>query len=130
AINVVEPWFLSNYHSLQVQVRKRFGASGTVNLSYTWSRNMSDNVSDRSNAPQNTYNFHDGEYGPARLDRRQILSVYYYYTLPFFRRSHGLVRHTLAGWEFSGTTSYGTGLPFTASTSNADPAGLGLLGSS
>ena len=36
AINVVRPWFKSNYHSLQVQVRKRLGSAGTFNLSYTW----------------------------------------------------------------------------------------------
>jgi hypothetical protein len=130
AINVVRPWFKSNYHSLQVQVRKRLGRGGNVNMSYTWSHNMSDNASDRSNAPQNTYNFHEGEYGPARLDRRQVLSFYYYYELPMFKHSKGLVGGALKGWQISGNTTMGTGLPFSVATSNADPAGLGLLGSS
>jgi hypothetical protein len=130
AINVVRPWFKSNYHSLQVQVRKRLGSAGTFNLSYTWSHNMSDNASDRSNAPQNTYNFHDGEYGPARLDRRQVASFYYYYTLPIFKHAKGFVGYALKGWQISGSTTMGTGLPYSVATSNADPAGLGLLGSS
>jgi hypothetical protein len=131
AINTVQPWFNSNYHALQVQVRKRFGDAGQFNLSYTWGRNMTDNASDRSNAPQNTYNFHDGEYGPARLDRRQVFSFNYVYELPFFRSTqHGAAQWLLKGWQFSGNTQYGTGLPYTVSTSSVDPAGLGLLGSS
>jgi hypothetical protein len=130
AINVIRPWFMSNYHSLQVQIRKRLGRYGNFNMSYTWAHNMTDNASDRSNAPQNTYDFHNSEYGPARLDRRQVLSFYYYYELPIFRHATGLLGGALKGWQISGNTSMGTGLPLTVSTSNADPAGLGLLGSS
>ena len=131
AINMVQPWFNSNYHALQIQMRKRFGAAGQFNLSYTWSKNLTDNASDRSNAPQNTYNFHDGEYGPARLDRRQVFSFNYVYELPFFRHTtQGAAQWLLKGWQVSGNTQYGTGLPYTVTTSSVDPAGLGLLGAS
>ncbi|HWB87311.1 MAG TPA: carboxypeptidase regulatory-like domain-containing protein [Bryobacteraceae bacterium] len=130
AINVVEPWFDSNYHSLQVSIQKNFGSAGMFNLSYTWSKNLTDNWSDRSNAAQNSYNFHEGEYGPAQLDRRQVLTFNYVYDIPIFKQSKGWVAYALKGWEVSGNTQYGTGLPTTATTSGADPAGLGLLGSS
>jgi hypothetical protein len=130
AINVVEPWFDSNYHSLQASLQKRFGGAGTLNVSYTFGKNLTDNASDRSNAPQNSYNFHEGEYGPARLDRRHTFSFSYYYELPFFKRSKGVTNYVLGGWEISGLTQYGTGLPLTVSTSGVDPAGLGLLGAS
>ncbi len=130
AINTIEPWFNSNYHSLQVAVDKHFGQAGQFGLSYTWSHNMTDNWSDRSNAPQNSYNFHEGEYGPAMLDRRQVLTINYVYTLPFARKSHGAVGAIAHGWEVSGITSFMTGLPTTASATGVDPAGLGFLGAS
>ena len=130
AINTVEPWFNSNYHSLQVGLDKHFGQAGQFGLAYTWSHNMTDNWSDRSNAPQNTYNFHEGEYGPAMLDRRQILTINYVYTLPFARKARGAVGAIAGGWEVSGITTFMTGLPTTATASGVDPAGLGLLGPS
>jgi len=130
AINVVESAFDSNYHSLQASFKKNFGASGFFGISYTFSKNLSDNGSDRSNAPQNSYNWHEGEYAPAALDRRQIFTVYYAYTVPVFKHSRGFTVTALKGWEISGLTTYQTGLPTTATTSGVDPAGLGLLGSS
>jgi hypothetical protein len=36
----------------------------------------------------------------------------------------------LGGWQFSGIVYYYTGLGFSPATSNSDPAGLGLLGTS
>jgi len=129
AINVIEPWFNSNYHALQVGLNKQFGQAGQFGLSYTWSRNMTDNWSDRSNAPQNSYNFHEGEYGPAMLDRRHVLTINYTYTLPFARKSR-VAAAVAKGWELSGITRFMTGLPATATATGVDPAGLGLLGPS
>jgi len=126
----VLPAFDSNYHSLQVSARKDWGRAGLFSLSYTWSRNMTDNQSDRSTAPQNSYNWGPGEYGPSTLDRRQVLTFNYVYELPFMRTSKSAWRYLAAGWQFSGITSYGTGLPYTVTTSSVDPAGLGFLGAS
>ena len=130
AINTIETAFDSNYHSLQVQVRKNFGAAGLISGAYTYSKNLTDNASDRSNAPQNSYNWHEGEYGPATLDRTQVLTVNYVYTIPIFKTAHGFKRAALAGWELSGIFSMYTGSPVTVTTSSVDPAGLGLLGAS
>jgi hypothetical protein len=130
AINTLLSAFDSNYHSLQVSLEKRLGQAGTFGLSYTWSHNLTDNQSDRSNAPQNTYNWHDGEYGPASLDRRHIVTFNYVYELPFFKHGKPLQRMALGGWQVSGTTQIGSGNPLTPTTSGTDPSGLGLLGSS
>ncbi len=130
AINTIQPAFDSNYHSLQVSAAKRFATGSTINLSYTWSRNMTDNASDRSNAPQNSYNWHEGEYGPATLDRTHIFTLNYVYKLPIFATAHGLTGAALRGWQVSGIFSAYTGSPFTVTTSSVDPAGLGLLGNS
>ena len=40
------------------------------------------------------------------------------------------LKYGVGGWQFSGITRFATGLPFTVTTSNVDPAGLGILGSS
>ena len=130
AINTIETAFDSNYHSLQLQVRKNFGAAGLISGAYTYSKNLTDNASDRSNAPQNSYNWHEGEYGPATLDRTQVLTVNYVYTIPIFKTAHGFTRAAFAGWELSGIASFYTGSPTTVTTSSVDPAGLGLLGAS
>ena len=130
AINTIETAFDSNYNALQVTAQKSFGTAGLLAAAYTWSKNLTDNASDRSNAPQNSYNWHEGEYGPATLDRSQVLTLNYVYTLPFFKDNRGALGYALGGWELSGIGSFYTGSPFTVTTSNVDPAGLGLLGSS
>jgi hypothetical protein len=126
----IEPWFNSNYNSLQVYGTKRFSADTAFSFSYTWSRNLTDNQSDRSNAAQNTYNFNEGEYGPALYDRTQVFNLNFVYNLPFFKQQKGLVGKSLGGWEVSALANYYTGLPYTATTSGTDPAGLGIIGAS
>ncbi len=130
AINTLETAFDSNYSSLQAQLRKSFRGAGQFNTSFTWSKNLTDNGSDRSNAPQNSYNWHNGEYGPYGGDRKFIVSLNYVYTLPIFKNNRGVLGLALGGWQLSGIGSFYTGAAFTVTTSNADPAGLGLLGSS
>ena len=126
----IEPWFNSNYNSLQVYGNKRFTADTLVSFSYTWARNLTDNQSDRSNAAQNLYNFNRGEYGPALYDRTQVFNLNFVYNEPFFRAQHGFMGKTLGGWELAGIANYYTGLPYTVTTSGTDPAGLGIIGSS
>jgi hypothetical protein len=129
AINTLQNWFNSNYSSLQVAAEKRFSGGSLVKLAYTWSHNLTDNQSDRSNAPQNPYNF-KADYGPASLDRRHVLTVNYVYELPFFRKQEGVAGRLLGGWQLSGITTYAAGNPLTVTTGGVDPAGLGFLGAS
>ena len=130
AINTLETAFDSNYHSLQAQLRKSFRGAGQFNVSYTWSKFLTDNGSDRSNAPQNSYNYHEGEYGPYPGDRKFVLTLNYVYTLPMFKNNRGVLGMAFGGWQVSGIASFYTGAAFTVTTSSVDPAGLGLLGSS
>jgi len=130
AINAIESAFDSNYHALLVSFKKRFAAAGLIGVSYTFAKNLTDNASDRSNAPQSSYDYHDGEYGPATLDRKQVLNINYVYEIPIFKNNHGPAGLVLGGWELSGILTMYTGSPFTVTTSSVDPAGLGLLGNS
>lgn len=130
AINVIRSWFNSNYHSLQMTAQKRFAGTSMISASYTWSKALTDSGSDRSNAPQNTYN-RKAEYGRSPLDRAHVLNVAYVYELPFLREQRGFTGHLLGGWQLSGITSWVTGAPLTVtSATGQDPAGIGFLGPS
>jgi hypothetical protein len=129
--------FDSNYHSLQMSLRKNFHSAGLFGVVYSWSKTLTDNASDRSNAPQNSYNWHEGEYQLASWNRAHVLTANYVYELPFFKKGRGLLHSTVGGWEFTGIISTYTGQPISitgtglnsalASVGNVDPAGLGIV---
>jgi hypothetical protein len=126
SIAMIQPRYSSTYHSLQAYGQHRLSGSSQLNLAYTWSKNLTDAQTDRSSAPQNTYDV-KGEYGRAALDRRHVLTVNYVYELPWFNQQQGFTGKLLGGFQLSGIATYQTGLPFTATTSNLDYAGLGLI---
>lgn len=126
SVAVVQPRYNSSYHSLQVSGQHRFAGASQVNLAYTWSKNLTDNQTDRSTAPQESYNI-GLEKSRATLDRTHVFNVNYVYELPFFKKSGGVTQYVLGGWQASGIVTYQTGLPFTVTTSNFDPAGTGVI---
>lgn len=127
SINVLETRYNSNYHSLQAFAQHRFSGASQLNLSYTWSKNLTDNqTSSVSTAPQDVNNIR-AEYGRAILDRRHVLSFNYIYELPFFSTQKGFTGKVLGGWQVSGIGSYYTGLPFTVTSATYDTAGLGFI---
>jgi hypothetical protein len=123
---MITPQFNSNYNSLQALFGHRFTGASQVNVAYTWAKNLTDNQTDRSTAPQDSYNIH-GDYGRASLDRRHILTANYIYDIPFLAKRHDAVGRAFGGWEISGLVTFQSGLPFTPATSSWDPAGLGLI---
>ncbi len=129
SINIIKPIFNSIYHSLQISAQRRFTRASQIGLAYTWSKALTDAQTDRSSSPQNPYDIRS-EFGRAALDRRHVLTVNYNYELPWYNNRHDFTGLILGGWEVSGITTYQTGLPFTATFSNYDPAGLGFLGPS
>jgi hypothetical protein len=95
-----------------------------LNAAYTWSKNLTDSQNDRSNAPQNSYDI-QSEYSRATLDRRHVFTASYIYEIPFMAQQEGFVGKVLGGWQASGIITANSGLPFTATTSSYDAAGLG-----
>jgi hypothetical protein len=85
---------------------------------------MTDNQTDRSTAPENSYDSHL-DYGRATLDRRHVFTANYIYELPFFKAQDSFVGKVLGGWQASGIVVLNSGLPFTVTTSSYDAAGLG-----
>ena len=96
AVNAIRTWFNSNYHALQVSAQKRFRGGSSINFAYTWSKSLTDNGSDRSNAPQNTYNW-GADYGLSPLDRRHVATISYVYQFPGCGRRMALLNGYLAG---------------------------------
>ena len=126
SITMIQPRFDSNYHSMQVSAQHRFTGASQVNLAYTWSKNLTNNQTDRSTAPQNSFDI-DAEWGRATLDRRHVFSLNYIYELPWYADQRGFAGKLLGGWQASGIVTYNTGLPFTATTSAFDPSGIGFI---
>ena len=128
-VNVVETGFDANYNSLQVSAQKRFQGYSMLRMAYTWSKTLTDATNDRTNAPQNSYDF-SAEKARALFDRSQVLTVSYTYELPFARSWSGAGHALLYGWQVSGITSYVTGLPIRVSSSyGRDWGDQGILAS-
>ncbi len=131
SINSIENWFNSEYNGLQMFLDKRFANNSLMTVSYTYSKALTDNRSDRSSAPQNTYNFNEGERGLAQFDRRHVFTMSYVYEIPFLRHSQSFAGKAIGGWEVSGITQIDSGLPLNVTSSlGTDPAGLGIIGAS
>jgi outer membrane receptor protein involved in Fe transport len=130
AINTIETWYNSRYHSLQFQLKKQFAANGFFDVNYTWSKLLTNSGTDVS-APMNVYN-RDGDYGLSPYDRTHVLTADWNYELPWFRTRKGLLGYTAGGWQFSGIAHFASGLPFNESDSTVglDPGGLGFFGAS
>ena len=105
----------ANYNSMQVDLRRRFHKDLQYGAAYTWSHAFGQQVG------QNQY---FNENGPTAYDRRQVLTINYLYSEPFFKNGTLAEKVLLAGWEMAGITTFQGGIPFTADLS-ADPAGVG-----
>lgn len=115
-----------DFHPPTSSAQHNFTETSQVVFAYTWAKNLTSSPNDRTTSPQNSYDI-GSEYQRATLDRRHVLSINYIYELPFFRTQQGFAGKALGGWQVSGIAVYNTGLPFTATTSNLDYAGLGLI---
>lgn len=112
---------------MQLFAQRRLTEASQFNLAYTFSKNLTDNQTSTVNAAPQDLNNIRAEYGRALLDRRHVLNLNYIYELPFFRKQNDLVGKILGGWQASGIISYFTGIPFTATSTTYDPAGIGFI---
>jgi hypothetical protein len=124
SITMLQPRYNSNYHSLQFQMQSRFQQDSQLQVAYTWSKNLTDEQNDRTNAPENSFDIRS-EYSRAALDRRHVFTLNYVYDLPFYRDQKGFAGKLLGGWETTSIITAQSGLPFTVVTSSFDASGLG-----
>ncbi|MGB7266883.1 MAG: TonB-dependent receptor [Terracidiphilus sp.] len=120
AFSVSMPIFSTNYNALQVQFKEHLGSALELGGAYTFSKALG------VSGAQDTYNL-NADYGVQQKDNMFVAQAVY--NLPFYREQHGIVGHLLGGYELSGILNLSAGGLSTATTSNQDPAGLGLLSS-
>jgi hypothetical protein len=124
------------YHSLQAQLRKRFGSGLEYSASYTWSHGMSDAIGyygdggqggNQSAYFQNIYD-RKAEWGPTYFDARHMFISSVYYELPLGRGKHygsgwnPIVNGVVGGWQIGGIFTAHTGFPLTIQANDASGA--------
>jgi len=102
--------FDSNYHSLQLTLRKAYGNGLGFNVNYTYSKAL-DDMSDLFNSragghPTDNMNIRN-DYGLADFDRRQRVVATLTYEVPFLKENRWL-----GGWGANTIISRQTGAPF------------------
>ena len=114
----------SDYNSLQVTFTKRLSDGLQYGAVYTWSKNMTNASTDRTDVPQDVLNL-NLERAPSQNDRTHIFTAHVVYELPFFRHSTGLARTLLGGFQVTGvfTAQSGTPLTITQTIAAATPTG-------
>lgn len=128
----------ASYHSLQLSVAKRLSHGLTLNLNYTYGKQIDDTGTIRSGyaIPANL-TLNGKAWAQDRIDRGlsatsvpQNLSIYGVYKLPAggkgeFLGDHLLTRAILGGWNLSGIFTYVSGTPLaitsSACTSSSEP---------
>ena len=103
------------YDSLQLRFEKRFSAGLTALVTYTFSKNMTQNI--YLNSPQ------DAVGQLARIidanDQPHVLNLVSTYRLPFFNQSTRIKRALLGGWEIAGTATWQSGVPYAMGNTTA-----------
>src|SRR5467141_9584 len=122
----------AQYDSLQTAFTTRFQRNSTFQLSYTFSKNLSDTSLHISNGAGNQvidpFNLHTG-YGPATINRPHIFGANVIYNLPTLQNMERYVRAALGSWQLSSIVNISSGSSFTpviGGLSNVgDPSGIG-----
>jgi hypothetical protein len=123
----------ASYHSLQISVAKRLSQGLTLNLNYTYAKNLDDAGTQRSGWPIPADRILSGRaWKENSIDRSwsansipQNLTMFGVYQLPFGRGGIGadnfLVRSLAGGWSLSGVFTYSSGTPLalTATSCNS-----------
>lgn len=114
----------SNYHGMQVNLRRRLTNNFLFGAAYTFSKVM-DYGSSRGYVLPNIFDPRPN-YGPADFDIRHVLVVDYVWNLKYGNHLENVfARGALGDWQVSGVTQAQTGTPFSVSSS-VDYAGVGV----
>jgi hypothetical protein len=117
----------ANYHSLQVEVQKRWSKGYTFQAAYTYSKAIDDSSTDGAldglKTLQNPNDYRKGNRGLTDFDQRHILAVNGIWKLPFLQNK-GALTSVLGGWELNAMARVTTGLPINV-TSGCDCALIG-----
>ncbi|MCC6585438.1 MAG: hypothetical protein IT168_01855 [Bryobacterales bacterium] len=125
----------ATYHGLQTRFERRINTGLTLLAAYTFSKTIDDNFIGTS-TPLNTARWSQdpmnrkAEKSRSSFDIPHRLSLTYLYE-PFHGKlllGSPIAAHIARNWQFSGTTTFQTGLGWTVNVAG-DPANLGTFGS-
>ena len=108
---------MSNYHSMQAQATLRPTRGLSFQVTYTWSRNLSDTGAW-------TNYLEDRDYTISGMHRSHALNTYGSWELPFgangflFRNASGVFKKAIEGWQVSWITSMTSGPPMSITGQN------------
>jgi Carboxypeptidase regulatory-like domain len=109
ADNFRNNWFSSNYHALQMTLRKNYASGIGMNINYTYSKaldQMSDLFNNRAGAhPTDNQNIRY-DYGPADFDTPHRIVATVSYELPFMKQNRWI-----GGWSVNTITGWAKGHP-------------------
>ncbi len=115
AVFLPTPDVKSKYDALLATLERRFGNGFQVQANYRFAKSL-DNLSNEGPGfvTNQTYPVDNNtEYGPSDFDVTHNFNLFGLYDLPFFRKSEGLAKTLLGGFQISGIVTYHTGFPFT-----------------
>ena len=137
-LRVVDDDGWSDYHAMQIQLRRRYANWLTANVNYTLARNNGNVFADNASQNANWFTLRDKSRNDsaAPFDVRHVLQAYGTYDLPFGRGRHynienGVLNAIVGGWTFGGIFTVQSGTPFRLTsgrqTVNGSDAGVVLM---
>ncbi|MGA9770064.1 MAG: TonB-dependent receptor [Blastocatellia bacterium] len=119
----------SRYNALITSLRVQRVHGLTAQLSYTWSKNLTDSTNDRDaiDLPQIRTDFAI-ERAVARFDRTHVFKASYVYEVPYPKQGFmalPVLSQLLGGWEIAGITTAQTGLPLNRVVQQTGPGPRG-----
>ena len=126
----------TNYHGLQVEVRRRLSKGLLVQGSYTWAHSISNEFSNGVAGSFTTLRDVSIDKGPSPYDIRHAVKLNWIYELPigpnryFFSSVHNpIARKALEGWQLASVTRVNSGAPvrFTSGRATYNGADSGVV---
>jgi len=121
---------MSTYHALLVSLSRRYRNGLSLQVSYTWAKNLTDADSALPNngigvsQVQNPFDLHQDKAISAQ-DIRHTFVVAPLYRLPFGKGmaflNHGIASYVAGGWEIGSVQRYQSGQPFSICCANSIP---------
>jgi hypothetical protein len=112
----------SSYHSMQLNLRRRFSQGLQLQTNYTWGHGIDDGSqqwgTESATNPQNVTDLRDRKFdrGATVFDVRHNFSFNASYELPFGRDLNGAARVAAAGWSINSIVTLSSGIPISAVT--------------
>ena len=100
---------ISNFNSLQTDVRHQFGHGLTMEAAYTWGKALTDLYNGIANGNDPTDMAQ--QYGRAAFNHNNRFIVNYSYDLPFGKGATGITGKVIGGWNVSGVSIFQSGDP-------------------